>query len=139
MPVTIVVYMHSKEAGNHTGSLHPVNMGLMRCLQAQGHVVVGMKPVASGCSVTSAGLLVNEDARRLQACASFNVPYRHVNPYAFEPPIAPHLAAQSEGTNIEVPVIEMACRDLTAASSATRHFTASFPQSEEISRAAIGP
>ena len=91
-----------------------VSMGLMRRLQTQGHVVVGMKPVASGCSMTSPGLLVNEDARRLQACASFNVPYRHVNPYAFEAPIAPHLAAQSDGVHIEIPVIERACRDLTA-------------------------
>lgn len=91
-----------------------VSMGLMRGLQTQGHVVVGMKPVASGCSMTSPGLLVNEDARRLQDCASFNVPYRHVNPYAFEPAIAPHLAAQSDGVRMEIPVIEQACRDLTA-------------------------
>ena len=90
-----------------------VSLGLMRALQRQGHVVVGMKPVASGCSQTSLGL-VNEDARQLQACASFNLPYQYVNPYAFEAAVAPHLAAQADGVHIEIPVISNACRQLTA-------------------------
>jgi dethiobiotin synthetase len=90
-----------------------VSLGLMRALQRQGHVVVGMKPVASGCSQTSLGP-VNEDARQLQACASFNLPYQYVNPYAFEAAVAPHLAAQADGVHIEIPVISNACRQLTA-------------------------
>jgi dethiobiotin synthetase len=90
-----------------------VSLGLMRALQRLGHVVVGMKPVASGCRQTSLGL-VNEDARQLQACASFNLPYQYVNPYAFEAAVAPHLAAQADGVHIEIPVISNACRQLTA-------------------------
>ncbi len=90
-----------------------VSLGLMRALQRQGHVVVGMKPVASGCSRTSWGL-VNEDARQLQACASFNVPYQYVNPYALEEAIAPHLAAQCDGVHIEIPRIKNACQELTS-------------------------
>lgn len=90
-----------------------VSLGLMRALQRLGHVVVGMKPVASGCRQTSLGL-VNEDARQLQACASFNLPYQYVNPYAFEAAVAPHLAAQADGVYIEIPVISNACRQLTA-------------------------
>jgi len=89
-----------------------VSLGLMCALQRQGHVVVGMKPVASGCSQTPWGL-VNEDARQLQACASFNVPYQYVNPYAFEASIAPHLAALADGVSIEIPVIKNACREVT--------------------------
>jgi len=90
-----------------------VSLGLMRALQRQGHVVVGMKPVASGCSRTSWGL-VNEDARQLQACASFNLPYQYVNPYAFEAVVAPHLAAQCDGVHIEIPLIKNACQELTS-------------------------
>lgn len=90
-----------------------VSVGLIRALQAQGHVVVGMKPVASGC-VESASGLVNEDALELQSCASFSMPYRKVNPYAFEPPVAPHLAAQAEDVRIEIPVITETCRELSS-------------------------
>jgi dethiobiotin synthetase len=90
-----------------------VSLGLMRALQRRGHVVVGMKPVASGCSKTASGL-VNDDARRLQSCASFNAPYQYVNPYAFEPGIAPHLAAECAGLQIEIANIQRACQRLTA-------------------------
>jgi len=84
-----------------------VCLELIRLLQAQGHVVTGMKPVASGCQRKSSGL-VNEDALRLQAQASFTVPYAQVNPYAFEPAIAPHIAAAAEGVNINLDLIETA-------------------------------
>ncbi|MEN8761405.1 MAG: dethiobiotin synthase [Thiogranum sp.] len=90
-----------------------VSLGLMRALQRQGHVVVGMKPVASGCHQTPWGL-VNEDARQLQACASFNVSYQYVNPYAFEAGVAPHLVAECDGVSIEIPIIKHACQELTA-------------------------
>lgn len=90
------------------------SLGLMHLLQTQGHVVTGMKPVASGCRSTPAGL-VNEDALLLQAQASFTVPYHQVNPYAFEPPIAPHIAAQALGVSIELDVIEQALAALTEA------------------------
>jgi dethiobiotin synthetase len=89
------------------------SLGLMQVLQSQGHVVMGMKPVASGCSATPAGL-VNEDALQLQIKASFGVPYGLVNPYAFEPAVAPHLAAADTDTRIEISVIEKVCRELTA-------------------------
>ena len=90
-----------------------VSLGLIRALQRRGHVVVGMKPVASGCRRTAAGL-VNDDALQLQACASFNLPYQFVNPYAFEDAVAPHLAAQGDGVHIDIPAISDACRQLTS-------------------------
>lgn len=91
-----------------------ISLGLMSLLQTQGHVVTGMKPVASGCSRSPAGL-VNDDALRLQAQASFRVPYEQVNPYAFEPAIAPHLAANMAGVKIEPAVIREAFEQLTEA------------------------
>lgn len=88
-----------------------VSLELIHVLQARGHVVTAMKPVASGCQRKSSGLF-NEDALRLQAQASFTVPYTQVNPYAFEPAIAPHVAAAEEGIDISLDVIEAALADL---------------------------
>ncbi|HHJ16570.1 MAG TPA: dethiobiotin synthase [Gammaproteobacteria bacterium] len=103
-------------AGTDTGvGKTCISMGLMRALQASGYTVTGMKPVASGCRTAASGL-VNEDALHLQACASLQVPYEDVNPYAFEPPVAPHLAAESAGVQIQVPRIEAAFRTLSALS-----------------------
>ena len=59
-----------------------------------------MKPVASGCVNTAAGLR-NDDARKLQQQASVALAYSQVNPYAFEPAIAPHIAAAAAGVRIE--------------------------------------
>ena len=46
--------------------------------------------------------MVNEDALRLQQVSSAQFPYELVNPYAFEPPIAPHIAAQQIGVSIDI-------------------------------------
>jgi dethiobiotin synthetase len=88
-----------------------ISVALMLALQARGHWVLGMKPVASGCERTSKGLR-SDDARRLRAQGSAEVPYELVNPYAFEPPIAPHIAAGQSGREIELPVILAAARSL---------------------------
>lgn len=89
-----------------------VSLALMRRLQAEGHVVTAMKPVASGCEPSPAGL-VNDDALRLQAQGSYSVPYAQVNPYALEPPIAPHLAAAMAGVSIDIGVIGEALSAVT--------------------------
>lgn len=78
---------------------------LMTAFQQQGKRVLGMKPVASGCEVTPEGLR-NEDALLLQKIGSFTLPYERVNPYAFEPAIAPHLAAESVHQAIDLAVIK---------------------------------
>ena len=70
-----------------------VTLGLMQHLQSQGKTVPAMKPVASGCEPTTAGLR-NDDALKLQHQASVSLEYAQVNPYAFEPAIAPHIAAK---------------------------------------------
>lgn len=75
--------------------------GIMRKLRQQGHSVVGMKPVASGCVETPEGLR-NEDALLLQQQASLAVDYDWVNPYSFRPAIAPHVAAEQAGVRIKI-------------------------------------
>jgi dethiobiotin synthetase len=78
-----------------------VTAGLMVKLQQQGRRVVGMKPVASGCSDTPAGLR-NADALLLQRLGSVVIDYDTINPYRFLPAIAPHLAAAQAGQRIKV-------------------------------------
>ena len=88
-----------------------VTLGLMQYLQAQGRSVVAMKPVASGCERTAAGLR-NADAVQLQQQASVPLDYALVNPYAFEPAIAPHIAAAQAGVRINSDKILSAYREL---------------------------
>lgn len=78
-----------------------VSVALLRKLAQAGYRVVGMKPVASGCRMTARGLR-NEDAEQLLAASSIDVEYEAINPYAFEPAIAPHLAARDAGMRIEL-------------------------------------
>ncbi|MES9850516.1 MAG: dethiobiotin synthase [Candidatus Thiodiazotropha sp. L084R] len=81
-----------------------VTLGLMQKLQQQGNIVLGMKPVASGAEETQDGLR-NEDAVRIQAQSSIELPYETVNPFAYQPAIAPHLAASQAGNPIQIDAI----------------------------------
>ncbi len=89
-----------------------VAAGLLTCLGAGGLRTLAMKPVASGCEETPEGLR-NSDAEQLRACASVAVPYEVVNPYAFVPPIAPHVAAVEAGRIPHVADLAGAYRVLT--------------------------
>jgi len=73
---------------------------LCRAFTARGRSVAAMKPVASGCVRTAEGLR-NEDALALQAAMTVRARYEEINPYAFEPAIAPHVAAAQSGTAID--------------------------------------
>ena len=77
-----------------------VSCALVRHLVGQGYSVAVMKPVASGCERTDAGLR-NEDALALMSAANVQQNYGQVNPLAFEPPIAPHIAAERAGVRID--------------------------------------
>ncbi len=59
-----------------------------------------MKPVAAGAIPAPEGP-ANEDALLLQAESSTRNPYAHVNPWLFEPAIAPHIAAAEAGITID--------------------------------------
>lgn len=77
-----------------------VTLGLMQRLQQQGRVVAAMKPVATGCELTPGGWR-NADALLLAQQASVERDYALINPYAFAPAIAPHIAAQQAGVSID--------------------------------------
>lgn len=77
-----------------------VSTALLTVFNARGFSTAAMKPVASGCTTTAQGLR-NDDALALQQHATLQVPYEQVNPYAFEPAIAPHIAAAQAGQSID--------------------------------------
>ncbi len=70
-------------------------VALMHKFRQLGDTVVGMKPVASGCTL-QAGQWVNDDALMLQANASVGVAYSLINPYAYEEAVSPHLAGRDD-------------------------------------------
>ena len=78
-----------------------VTEGLLRAFARAGFDSLGFKPVASGCELTEQGLR-NEDALRLMAASSVKIAYEQVNPFAFEPAIAPHIAAEKAGKSINL-------------------------------------
>lgn len=88
-----------------------IALALMARLQADGLRVAGFKPVAAGAEATPAGLR-NDDALRLQARSDGAPDYALVNPYCFEPPIAPHLAAVEAGVTMDGETLIAAYRQL---------------------------
>lgn len=89
-----------------------VTVRLMQQLVAQGLTVIGMKPVASGCEWVD-GRWQNDDVLQLTAASNVSAPAELINPYCFEPAIAPHIAAAQAGVEIDFNVIRAAYEQLT--------------------------
>ena len=77
---------------------------LLHAFARGGKSVVGMKPVAAG---REDGRWADVDA--LAGASTVRASAKLVNPYAFEPAIAPHLAAELAGSRIEIEAIARAC------------------------------
>ena len=73
---------------------------LLHAFAATGRRVVGMKPVAAGVE-RSSGVPVNADVRMLRSSSNIEAAPALVNPYCFERPIAPHIAAEQAGITID--------------------------------------
>ena len=86
---------------------------LLHALARTGLRVVGMKPVAAG-AVHSAEGLINDDVAQLRAASSVKAELALVNPYCFEPAIAPHIAAAQAGVTIDCARIAQAHARLAA-------------------------
>jgi dethiobiotin synthetase len=89
-----------------------ITAALLRRLRESGVKVVGMKPVAAGVIAGPEGP-AHADALLLQSESSVRHPYAIVNPWLFEPAIAPHIAAAEAGVVIDTDRIvkahEMLC------------------------------
>lgn len=81
---------------------------LLKALQAHGFKVMALKPVASGCEQIDGGLK-NEDALAMIEAMNHPVSYQSVNPFAFQPAIAPHIAAADEGVDLSVLSLTRRC------------------------------
>jgi dethiobiotin synthetase len=76
---------------------------LLRLAVRHGLRCAGLKPIATGARRPGPGApLRNDDALELQAAGSVPVDYETVNPWCFEPAIAPHLAAREAGTELDL-------------------------------------
>jgi dethiobiotin synthetase len=73
--------------------------GLLCAARRQGLSTAACKPVASGSETTLEGLR-NSDALALLGQCSLPLTYSEVNPLAFAPAIAPHLAAREAGVEL---------------------------------------
>lgn len=78
-----------------------ISIALVDLLKQHVKRVAVMKPIASGCEKTTQGLR-NDDAMQLQQHANVALPYNMINPYAFEPAIAPHIAAKKNKIDIDL-------------------------------------
>ncbi len=104
-------------AGTDTGvGKTYVATSLLQTLTNRGERAVGMKPVASGCYATNAGMR-SEDAEQLLAASAITADYADVNPYAFAPACAPHVAAAECGVEIQLQKICDSFRRLQEKSS----------------------
>jgi len=88
-----------------------VAAALLRGLAADGILALGMKPVATG---IEPGATLHADVAALVAAAGAAADVADVNPYAFVPAIAPHLAAREAGAVIELRTIAAAYARLAA-------------------------
>lgn len=85
-----------------------VSCALLHAFAAQGKKAVGMKPIAAG---SENGQW--HDVELLIAASNIRTARECVNPYAFDPPVSPHLAAQQAGVEIDLAVIQRAYQALS--------------------------
>ena len=71
---------------------------LLHALRTKGIKALGMKPIAAG--TDAAGR--NDDVEALLAASEIKAPRELINPYLFQPAIAPHIAAAEEGRIIAI-------------------------------------
>ncbi|MFS1525463.1 dethiobiotin synthase [Microbulbifer sp. 2304DJ12-6] len=91
-----------------------VSAALLTAAANAGLQTAAIKPVASGCARTEAGLR-NGDALLLQEAMTLELSYPQVNPFALEPPIAPHIAAIEAGKQLSPARMAGVCRGVMSA------------------------
>ena len=83
---------------------------LLHAARQKGLQAIGMKPIAAGVDADGR----NDDVEQLIAASSLAAPRELVNPYCFDAPVAPHIAAAAEGQIIDAGRIAAAARDLAS-------------------------
>ncbi len=93
------------------------SVALLHAFARNGLRGTGMKPVASGCSMTGDGWR-NDDAIALQSASQPAHCYGLHNPFALPEPTAPQIAAASAGISVSLPAIALAYGQMAAAADA---------------------
>lgn len=88
-----------------------VCQGLLRGFIKLNLSALGMKPVASGCREVN-GQLVNDDTLALMDASSIKLQHQEITPFAFQPAIAPHIAAKQIYRELTVENLEEKTREV---------------------------
>ncbi len=78
-----------------------VTQAVLQHLADKGLKTLAMKPVASGCE-WDGERWINSDAVNARRHMTLECDYSLTNPYAFEPAIAPHIAAEEAGVSLSL-------------------------------------
>ena len=89
------------------GKTH-VTCALLHATRQRGLTAVGMKPIAAGVEADGR----NGDVVQLLTASSIAPPLEWMNPFLYDPPIAPHIAARESGRPIDMEVIRWTYRQL---------------------------
>ncbi|MBI5447651.1 MAG: dethiobiotin synthase [Gammaproteobacteria bacterium] len=92
----------------HVGKTYVSCNLLMRMNQLQLRTL-GIKPVASG-TIQHKLNYYNEDALHLSQASSIKLPYDQINPFLFQAPVSPHLAAELEQRSFQACDVVSACQ-----------------------------
>lgn len=92
----------------HIGKTY-ISAGLLSAFNQSGYTTLGIKPIASGCHRIN-NILYNDDTLTLQRNASIQLASSILTPFAFEPPIAPHIAAALSNQTLSVNLLNEKCR-----------------------------
>jgi dethiobiotin synthetase len=95
-----------------------ITQGLIKLAVENGNKACGFKPISAGCEKSLFGLR-NQDAEKMMSVSNVDLSYAEVNPIAFEPPIAPHIAAREVGATIELEAVNRAFEKLKATDADT--------------------
>jgi len=89
-------------------------VALLKAAAKRGLKTAGFKPVAAGCDLIN-GQLLNQDVLQLQQASTLKLGYEQQVGYAFEPHIAPHIAAEETGRIIKLDTLSQGMNDLSEA------------------------
>lgn len=88
-----------------------VGCGILEYARQRGYTSAAVKPMAAGCELTADGFK-NEDALELIDAMTLSLPYSEVNPFALEPAIAPHIAAEQVGIEVSAKQLAKHCQKI---------------------------
>ncbi|MBM3359977.1 MAG: dethiobiotin synthase [Betaproteobacteria bacterium] len=73
---------------------------IAKCIE-EGFRAGGMKPVAAGCHIEN-GNMISDDVKKIIEVSNVDLNFKEINPYSFEPPIAPHISFKSNEIDLDL-------------------------------------